>query len=119
MALIDYLYIARRRWLIVVATVILGVAIAAGYTSTIPTTYEASSRVYVTMATGTSVNDSYQGGLAAQQRVTSYVNIVTSSTVAERVIKELGLSMSVPELQSKIKATFPPAVGIDRHFRHR
>src|SRR6185312_6187989 len=114
MRLIDFLRIARRRWLIIFATSLLGVAIAAAYASTTPTTYEATSRVYVTMATGTSVNDSYLGGLAAQQRVTSYVDVVTSSNVAERVIKDLGLSgrMSASELQSKIKATFPPGTSL-------
>lgn len=112
MGLIDYLRIARRGWLIIVVATLLGIGIAAAYTSTIPTTYEASSRLYVTMATGTSVNDSYQGGMAAQQRVTSYANLATSSNVAERVINDQKLSMSASELQSKIKATFPPATAL-------
>jgi capsular exopolysaccharide synthesis family protein len=112
MKLIDYVHIARRRWLIIVGTTVLGAALAAAYVSTIPTTYEASSRVYVTMATGTSVQDSYLGNMAAQQRVTSYADLATSSTVAQRVIDDLGLSMSAEELQGKIKATFPPATSL-------
>jgi capsular polysaccharide biosynthesis protein/Mrp family chromosome partitioning ATPase len=112
MGLIDYLHIASRRWLIIVATTLLGGAIAAAYTATTPKTYEASSRLYVTMATGTSVNDAYQGGLAAQQRVTSYVDLATSYSIADQVINDLGLSMSPSELQSKIKATFPPGTAV-------
>ncbi|MFI7001043.1 GNVR domain-containing protein [Nocardia sp. NPDC050175] len=109
MGLIDYWHIARRRWVIIVAVVVLCLGASAGYLSTLPTTYVSSSSMYVSMATGTSVNDSYQGGLAAQQRVRSYLDLATSATVAKRVIDDLGLKMSVGEVQSKIKAFSPPA----------
>ncbi len=71
MALSDYLGIVRRRWHIILATALACAALAWAYTSTIPTVYVSTTRMYVSMATGTSVNDSYQGGLAAQQRITS------------------------------------------------
>ncbi|QIS03623.1 protein tyrosine kinase [Nocardia brasiliensis] len=109
MGLIDYWRIARRRWVIIVTAVVLCLAAAGGYASTLPTTYVAASSMYVSMATGTSVNDSYQGGLAAQQRVRSYLDLATSATVAKRVIDDLGLPLSVGEVQSKIKAFSPPA----------
>ncbi|WP_378742132.1 GNVR domain-containing protein [Nocardia brasiliensis] len=109
MGLIDYWHIARRRWTIIAAVVVLCLAGSFGYLSTLPTTYVASSSMYVSMATGTSVNDSYQGGLAAQQRVRSYLDLATSATVAKRVIDELGLEMSVAEVQGRIKAFSPPA----------
>ncbi|GAB4586812.1 Wzz/FepE/Etk N-terminal domain-containing protein [Nocardia sp. IFM 10818] len=112
MGLIDYWHLVRRRWPIIVAGVVLCVAAAAGYARTLPTTYTASSSVYVSMATGTSVNDSYQGGLAAQQRVRSYVDLATSATVAQFVKDQLGLSISVDELRSKITAASPPATTI-------
>ncbi|WP_433664879.1 protein tyrosine kinase [Nocardia sp. CA-128927] len=109
MGLIDYWHIARRRWALIAAVVVLCLGASAGYLSTLPTTYVATSSMYVSMATGTSVNDSYQGGLAAQQRVRSYLDLATSATVAKRVIDDLGLKMSVGEVQSKIKAFSPPA----------
>ncbi|MEU0876164.1 Wzz/FepE/Etk N-terminal domain-containing protein [Nocardia brasiliensis] len=109
MGLIDYWHIVRRRWVIIVAAVMVCLAAAGAYASTLPTTYLAASSMYVSMATGTSVNDSYQGGLAAQQRVRSYLDLATSATVAKRVIDDLGLQMSVGEVQSKIKAFSPPA----------
>lgn len=112
MRLIDFWHIARRRWMIIVAITILCPLAIVGYSASQPTTYQSSSRLYVTMATGTSVNDVYQGGLAAQQRVTSYVNLVNSSVVAQRVIDELSLPMTVGELQSKIHASFPPATAL-------
>lgn len=112
MGLIDYWRLLRRRWLILVATVAVCAAAAAGYASTLPTTYTASSSVYVSMATGTSVNDSYQGGLAAQQRVRSYVDLVTSVTVATYVKNQLALNVSVDDLRSRITAVSPPATTI-------
>ncbi|MGJ5667729.1 protein tyrosine kinase [Rhodococcus aetherivorans] len=112
MALSDYTGIARRRWLTVVATVLACTALAWAYASTIPTAYVSTTRMYVSMATGTSVNDSYQGGLAAQQRITSYPYVATGATVADRVVDRLGLTMSPGELQGKVSATFPPATTL-------
>ncbi|WP_328400052.1 protein tyrosine kinase [Nocardia sp. NBC_00403] len=109
MGLIDYWHIARRRWLIIASVLLLCVLAAVGYAQSLPTTYVASSSMYVTMATGTSVNDSYQGGLAAQQRVRSYVDLANSATLAKRTIDDLGLKMSIGDLQGKIAATSPPA----------
>ncbi|ORI13495.1 protein tyrosine kinase [Rhodococcus sp. 1168] len=98
--------------MIIVACTLLCPLAILGYSASQPTTYQSSSRLYVTMATGTSVNDVYQGGLAAQQRVTSYVNLVNSSNVAQRVIDALSLPLTVGELQSKIHASFPPATAL-------
>ncbi|MDH6676188.1 capsular polysaccharide biosynthesis protein [Rhodococcus sp. LBL1] len=112
MALSDYLGVVRRRWMIVVATAVACLAIAAAYAASIPTTYAATSRLFVSMATGTSVNDSYQGGLASQLRITSYPYVATGPTVAERVIQRLGLDISPAELQSRITTSFPPATTL-------
>ncbi|MFI6215111.1 Wzz/FepE/Etk N-terminal domain-containing protein [Nocardia brasiliensis] len=112
MGLIEYWRVLRRRWIVVVAAVLVCLLAAAGYAQTIPVTYKASSSMYVSMSTGTSVNDSYQGGLAAQQRVRSYLDLLTSATVAQRVIDDRGLRLSVGELRSRISASSPPATAV-------
>ncbi|WP_330254624.1 Wzz/FepE/Etk N-terminal domain-containing protein [Nocardia sp. NBC_00565] len=112
MGLIDYWHIARRRWLLILGVLILCLFAAVGYSRSQPTNYVAASSVYVSMATGTSVNDSYQGGLAAQQRVRSYLDLVTSANVAKRTIDDLSLKMSVDELRGKITAASPPATTL-------
>lgn len=112
MTISDYWGIVRRRWPIVLAAVLACAALAWAYTSTIPTVYVSTTRMYVSMATGTSVNDSYQGGLAAQQRITSYPYVATGETVAERVVDRLGSTMSPEELRGKVSATFPPATTL-------
>ncbi|GAB2681034.1 YveK family protein [Nocardia goodfellowii] len=111
MGLTDYLRIARRRWLIIVTVLALCLLAAGAYLRSQPTTYVASTSTYVSMATGTSVNDSYQGVLAAQGRVRSYLGLATSATVAQRVIDDLSIKMSVAELRSKITASSPPATA--------
>jgi receptor protein-tyrosine kinase len=112
MSLSDIGRIVLRRWLIVMVVILACAGAAVAYVWSVPTTYTASTRLYVSMATGTSVNDSYQGGLASQQRVTSYSHVAGGVTVAERVIADLGLPTTPEELQSRISVTFPPASAL-------
>ncbi|MBY6537526.1 hypothetical protein HQ325_02465 [Rhodococcus sp. BP-349] len=109
MGLIDYVNIARRRWMTILAFVVLGTVAAAAYTSTLSYSYTSSSRLYVSMATGTSVSDAYQGNMAAQQRVTSYVNLVTSERVMAGVIEDLQLDTTPAALASTVTTSFAPA----------
>lgn len=109
MGLIDYVNIARRRWMTILAFVVLGTVAAAAYTSTLSYSYTSSSRLYVSMATGTSVSDAYQGNMAAQQRVTSYVNLVTSERVMAGVISDLQLDTTPAALASTVTTSFAPA----------
>ncbi|KQU28343.1 MULTISPECIES: Wzz/FepE/Etk N-terminal domain-containing protein [unclassified Rhodococcus (in: high G+C Gram-positive bacteria)] len=109
MGLIDYVNIARRRWMTILAFVVLGTVAAAAYTSTLSYSYTSSSRLYVSMATGTSVSDAYQGNMAAQQRVTSYVNLVTSERVMSGVISDLQLDTTPAALASTVTTSFAPA----------
>ncbi|MEU7768947.1 protein tyrosine kinase [Nocardia sp. NPDC049190] len=112
MGLIDIWHIVRRRWVLIAAIALAGTVAGVWYGSSRVMTYVASSTMYVSMATGTSVNDSYQGGLAAQQRVRSYLELATSAAVAERVVHDQGLTESPDEFRSRITASSPPASTI-------
>ncbi|MFE1593338.1 Wzz/FepE/Etk N-terminal domain-containing protein [Nocardia sp. NPDC058705] len=112
MGLIDIWRIVRQRWLLIVGVVLVCTAAAWAYAQTLPSTYSASSSMYVSMATGTSVNDSYQGGLAAQQRVRSYLDLAASTTVAARVVDEKGLKITPEQMREKITASSPPATSV-------
>jgi len=109
MALSDFFSTLRRRWVVVAVMTVTGLGLASAYASSRSPTYTSTARLYVSMATGTSVNDSLQGALAAQQRIASYALVATGSTVAQRVVDELGLPLSAKELQGRLSATFPPA----------
>ncbi|MFC3965572.1 protein tyrosine kinase [Nocardia jiangsuensis] len=110
----DYLAIARRRWPVLLAGLVLGIALAAFSAQSTPKSYSATSTVYVSMATGTSVADSYQGGLAAQQRVRSYLELVGSDFVLDRVIGQLGLGLTRDELRGMVSVDSPPATALLR-----
>ncbi|GAA4750076.1 Wzz/FepE/Etk N-terminal domain-containing protein [Actinomycetospora chibensis] len=113
MPLTKFLLVLRRRWLTIAATTLVCLAAAAVYASTIPTQYTATTRLYVSMATGTSVSDAYEGGMAAEQRVPSYARVASGATVAEWVIRDLGLrTMSPAELEEKISVDYPPATTL-------
>ncbi|MFF0490350.1 Wzz/FepE/Etk N-terminal domain-containing protein [Nocardia sp. NPDC004068] len=112
MGLSDLWRLAGRRWPVIALAVLVCVGAAYGYAQSQTATYTASSTCYVSMATGTSVNDSYQGGLAAQQRVRSYLELVTSQTVAQRVKDQLGLTISAETLRGRITAVAPPATTL-------
>jgi capsular polysaccharide biosynthesis protein len=112
MMLTDLMHLLRRRWAVFLSVLAVCVAGAVAFVVTAPTTYSATTTMYVSMATGTSVNDSFQGGMAAQQRVTTYSHIAGGSAVAERVIADLGLDTSPGELQSRVSVTFPPATTL-------
>ncbi|MFD3701810.1 Wzz/FepE/Etk N-terminal domain-containing protein [Nocardia sp. NPDC058658] len=112
MGLIDIWRIVRQRWLLIVAVALVCTAASAAYAQTMPTTYSATSSMYVSMATGTSVNDSYQGGLAAQQRVRSYLDLATSTTVAARVVDDQGLRITPEQMRAKITVSSPPATTV-------
>ncbi|WP_088942555.1 polysaccharide biosynthesis tyrosine autokinase [Rhodococcus sp. 1168] len=105
----DYLQILRTRWMIIVVTVAVAIlgALAASLLTT--PTYQSCSRVFVSTSGGSTVGESYQGNLFAQQRVASYSELVTGETLAARTIDELGLTGVTPaELAAKVTATSTP-----------
>lgn len=108
MELQDYLRILQVRWKIIAITVVAAVvgALAASLLTT--PTYEASTRLFVSTAAGSSVNELYQGNLYSQQRVTSYTQLLTGETLAQRTIDALGLEESATELAAKVSANSSP-----------
>jgi capsular polysaccharide biosynthesis protein len=106
------IHLLLRRWRVAVAVLAVCVVGALAYAVTAQTAYSATTTMYVSMATGTSVNDSYQGGMAAQMRVTTYSHVAGGTAVAERVVDDLGLDTTPEALQSQISVTFPPATSL-------
>ena len=82
MDLRDYLRAIRRRWWLVVGSVVLALAAATLVTVLTPPRYEASVQFFVSAQTKGGVTDAYQGDLFSQQRVASYVDLLTSDRLA-------------------------------------
>jgi succinoglycan biosynthesis transport protein ExoP len=109
MDLPDFLHSLRRRWLIATGGLALGSAVGISFLTLSTPTYDATARLYVTVAsTGTdSTTDLVQGGNAAEQRVRSYVDIITTPRVLQPAIDALGLDESAQDLARRVRASSP------------
>ena len=103
----DYLRIARRRWLLILGSAIVVVALAALVTSQTTKQYASTARVFVSTTPSNSA-DAYQGGLFSEQRVASYADLVSGLELSQRVIDQLQLKMTATELAGKIEAAVVP-----------
>lgn len=104
MDLLEYLAIWGRRWKIIIAATLLGVAVAAGVSALMTPKYIATTQMFVTATGGASVVEAYQGNLFGQERVSSYVRLAEGKQIAQRVIDQLQIDLTPEELQSMITA---------------
>ena len=108
MELRDYLRILHRNWILILALTILGGAGAYGYSLLQSPTYEASTQLYVSVRSDSSgVSELAQGTNFARQAVVSFVDVVDSALVLDRVIDDLNLDTTAQRLASSIDASSP------------
>ncbi|MFJ6653830.1 polysaccharide biosynthesis tyrosine autokinase [Microbacterium sp. NPDC091313] len=107
MELSDYIRILRKNWLVIVATTLLGIAVAAGYSLTRTPMYEASSRIFVSTSAGGTVAELQQGGTFALQRVSTYVQLAKTPIVLNPVIADLNLDVTADQLSAEVTASTP------------
>lgn len=108
MELRDYLRILHRNWILIVALTILGGAGAYGGSLLQTPSYEASTQLYVSVRSDSSgVSELAQGTNFARQAVVSFVDVVDSAIVLDRVIDDLDLDESAQQLGGSIEASSP------------
>lgn len=107
MELSDYIRILRKHWLVIVASTLVGLIAAAGFSLTRTPMYESQAVVFVQSQTGTTVGELQQGSTFAQSRITTYVSLVREPVVMNPVITELGLNTSADELAKSVTSTNP------------
>jgi succinoglycan biosynthesis transport protein ExoP len=108
MDLEQYVRASRAHWLLILASVVVCVGVAATFAWTRAPVYAAQSQLFVsTSDIPADLSQTYQGGLFTQQRVLSYAQIVSSPAVVRAVIAQLGLRDSVRKLQGEISASVP------------
>ena len=105
MTLRDYLRVLRERWVVVVLAVVLGLAGATAVFFLRPAQYTASLTMYVSAQLGDNTNAAFQGAQLSQDRVTSYVELVTSPRVTGAVAKRLRLTDTPDQLAKHITAS--------------
>jgi non-specific protein-tyrosine kinase len=101
----DYVRVLREQWLAVVLAVLLGLGAAVAAYLVRPPEYTARLTMYVSSQGVDSTLSAYQGAQLSQQRVTSYVELVSGRRVAEDVVDRLRLDVDPDELAERITAT--------------
>src|SRR5687768_14257374 len=104
MTIQDYLRVLREQWFVVLIAVVLGLGGAAAAFFVRPPEYTAKLTMYVSSQGGDNASAAYQGAQLSQQRVTSYVELVTSLRVSEDVVQRLRLAESPEALSKRITA---------------
>ena len=107
MDLHDYLRVVRKRWRTIVAVTLALVAVAALVTLWSPKVYQARTQLFVSTSGSADSTQLLQGSSFTQQRVKSYSDIITSPTVLDPVIQQLGLHTTADSLGKKVAASVP------------
>lgn len=104
----DCLRIWRKNWILIVVTTLVITALSAAWSLTRTPEYQAQTRLYVSVRTGeASIGDLQQGTSYARQAVTSYVDIVSTSIVMDKVSEEIGDVLTPAQLSSRVSASSP------------
>lgn len=108
MTLQGFIKLLRSRWLTVCVTTLT--AILGAITATLLATplYQASTRLFVSTTSNSSITEIYQGNLFSQQRVISYTDLLMGETLAQRTIDKLGLDMTAGMLRENVQASTKP-----------
>jgi len=104
----DYIRILRKRWIVILTLVVVGV-VGAGAASALTTPlYTATTQVFVSTSQDSgSASDLAAGNSFTLQRVQSYAQAVGTASVLQPVIKSLQLDMTVEELAKNVEASAP------------
>lgn len=108
MNLQDFLKVLRGRWIIIVVTTAVGLLCGVALTLLTTPMYQASTRLFVSTSSGSSLSDIYQGNRLSQERVVSYSQLLMGETLAQRTVEKLGLDISAAELQKRVTASAKP-----------
>lgn len=99
----QFLMVLRRRWLSIVAIVLVAVAVSAALTFSRTPLYESRTQVFLSVDTR-DTTDAYAAAIFAANRASSYADLAGSTELAERVIRQLDLEMSASTLASRVNA---------------
>lgn len=100
-------YVARKWWIPIGLGVV--VALMALVFSLFQTPlYRSTAVLYVTSGVTGNAQGAYQGSLASEQRVSSYVRLVTSDAVLDRALEASKLGMARDDVKRSVSASADP-----------
>jgi capsular exopolysaccharide synthesis family protein len=102
----DYLRAVRKRWWVVVGAVVLGVLVAGGLLVTATPVYQSKVTFYVSLSTdGDTSGSPFAANQFAQQRATSYAELLSSDKVGDLVRTDTGLDLTPSQIARTITGT--------------
>jgi capsular exopolysaccharide synthesis family protein len=104
MDLQQYLHAVRTYWWAVVLPVVLAVAIGAFVASRAEPDYRASVTFFVATSTQPAGQSAVQGDEFAQRRVNSYLGLLSTDRLANKVIDESGLDLAPSQIKRMMGA---------------
>ena len=103
----DYLALARRNWLVIIACTLIGGSVGAMVALVSPTTYRASTDMWVSVRNTGAASDLAASTNFARQAVTSYVTVIPTAIVLDPVAEELDLPGGATELSQRVSVSSP------------
>src|SRR3954452_23284022 len=101
----EQLLIMRRSWRLISVMALLGTILAGVASLLTPTSYTASTSLFVSTQNSETSSELQQGSVSALARVQSYVDVTSNPTVLQPVIEKLNLDMTPEALASKVKVS--------------
>jgi capsular polysaccharide biosynthesis protein len=114
----EYLLLAARNWLVLVASVLVGLVTAGVLVLTATPQYESRAQVLFTAQDAANGRDLAYAGTYLQSRIQTYKDLATSPTVLSPVIEELELDESPSDLAERTEievSQIKTVVGITVH----
>lgn len=99
--------LVRARWILLIASVLLGVIAGAVYAGTITVEYRSTAVVYFAVDRAKTASDYTAGSSFAQSVMPSFAQIVKSPVVLDPVIEELDLQTTARSLAGRIQVDVP------------
>jgi capsular polysaccharide biosynthesis protein len=104
----TFLATVRLYWTTFAVVTVTVLALGLAWLLLTPPQYVSTTQLLVSI-NGSTTAAAYQNDSVVSGRVNSYIALLTSDVVSQRVIDKLGLHMSAPELAAKISAIDVPA----------
>ncbi len=108
MRVVDYWKIFRARWLTIFAITAVSGLLGFGLAAIQPKQYTSDASGMLTAGSSSDLGSALTGDSFAKSRVTSYLDVANSRSVAERVKENLGLEESVDALRANTTVSNPP-----------
>ena len=112
MTLRDYVDILKKWWKVIAALTVVGGVIGGALALALPSKYEATAQLYVSIPMSDSATELNQAATYLSRELKSYATVATSPYVLEPVQRDMGTQKSVGELQSMLDVTNPTATSI-------